>query len=275
MNSLDIRRLVHRVIGGKEGLPPMSFPHDPKAAEMLVRHTEVFINFAGALTHAQRVQFIRKTAAYINRRRLDATLEICLVYGSLWFHCHPQLLTTRLSFGGALRHRMRDHATTLRRSRRDSAEALDRALAKPAPPKPVILSRCDHLLEQCTHVSHVLELGIEAGNCLVFQDGHSAWPNPRYWHSVRDGHGHLFNVRHAKRLTAILFIDRNELVDAEAFQPRETLQPLMANFFAAIEQVIGPVTNNHSNCWWHPHVPKPLPEPHDPAQMTFFQEDAA
>lgn len=275
ISIIDTRRLVHRVIGGQEGFPALAFPHNPKATDIVIRHTRVFIQHAAALTHAQRVHYIRKLGHYLIRRGLSDQIEFDIVRGSLWFHQHLSQLTGPISFGGAIRLQQRASATATNLKRRRSTAQLHRDLAAPVPDKPIMLAFDSYSLEKCIHPQHVIDTGLTANNCLVVQDIDGSFPNTNYWFPIRERTGHLFTISLASRLVCVLFIKHNVLLEMQSVAFPSTFSLVMPRVAFAIESHIGPVTPLHHGFLWPARSTTATNRPADPDQLTFFTGDDA
>ncbi|WP_414462375.1 hypothetical protein [Hyphomicrobium sp. DY-1] len=258
MTDIDTRRLVHRVIGGREGFPALTFHRHPRATDIVISHARVFIHHTAALTHARQVHYIRKLAVYLVRRGLCAQIEFDIIHGSLWFHQHPEQLTASLSFGGAIRLQKRASATTANLNRRRRRARMHRDPTAPVPDKPILLAFDAYTLEKCTHPQHVIDAGRRGNNCLVIPDVDGPFPNARYWDPIEAGTGHLFTIHYDTRLVCILFIKHNMLVEMQNLAFPGDFLRIMPRCAAAIERHIGPVEPLHHGFLW-PVRRTPLP----------------
>lgn len=268
-NKIDIHREVTRVIGGTGGLPPMPFPHDPRASDMVVDWTWQFSTNLPEATTAQRALFIRKLATYVIRRGRPHEHVLDLLHGMLWFTRHPQHLNTRLSFGGAVGRQREYLAAATKRVTRPLAADID----SPLSPRPLILEHGDFTLEQLVHARHVLEVGLYFNNCLKIQIGARFLPNRRYWNDVKDGRRHLYTIRDHARLCVILGFEGHYLTEIQSCAPPPNLWLAMPFFADAIARLHGPVTPIRNFALW-PNKPAMAPlEYQNPGHGTFFRKD--
>lgn len=274
MNNTEIRSLVHSVIGGKEGYPPLAFPHDPWAVNMVVTWTAVFIARSGALTEKQRALFVRKLAVYVVRRGMGNLRDLDYLYGTNWFIAWPQLLESKLTFGGAVtREALRFTFRRHEKEQRDTCAADTRA---PLTEKPVVMAHDFYVLEQLVHARHLVEAGTVARNCLVRRVEGEDLPHPMYWMSVKSGRRKLFALRHRGELCLLISIVGSSVTEMRFVSPPKGVHLVLPLVADALQGTLGTLWPVHHNLPW-PFPPEPpAPAIHDPGQLSFrFSEEDA
>lgn len=276
MNSLDIRRLVHRVIGGKGGFPPLGFPHDPWAADMVAKWTMMFVARADALTDRRRALFIRKLAVYVVRRGKSSLRDLDYLYGTNLFVAQPHLLETKLTFGGAATREAQRMAYVSRRASREQRDTSVADMKLPPAETPVVMVHEAYMLEELVHAHHLVEAGKIADNCLIRPVKDRILPNPLYWLSVKSGQRNLFAVRHHGRLCLLISIVGSGVTEMEFIRKPKDAHLVLPLVVDALQRRLGTLWPAHHNLPW-PFPPEPpAPVFHDPNQLTFgFQEDDA
>jgi hypothetical protein len=271
MNSIDIRAEVHRVIGGKKGGPAIAFPNDPTALDLVVHTTRTFLTHAGALTDAQRVQFIRKFAVYVTRTGWGEFDTINHVAGLIWFADHPHHLATRLGFGSAIQAQYEAYRRSEKTARVLSENEVIADLNSDPQPKPVLLTRGDFVLEQLVHAAHLLETGLALNNCLKTPFDDRCLPNTHYWTPVKHGQRHLFTVRHRDRVCFLVQITKGRVNQVQIDRAPPEFFAVFPVFADRIQELLGPVEAGAFPSLWP--TPIELPQPSDPGQLAFFMED--
>jgi hypothetical protein len=273
-NNDEIRRMVHRAIGGKAGFPPLAFPHDSWAFGMVFTWTAMFIRRSGALTEQQRVLFTRKLAVYVVRRGKRNLRNLDYLYGTNWFIARPQLLESKLTFGGAVSREAQRLAC-----RRNAMEQRDTSAADmkaPLTEKPVVMVHEAYVLEQLVHARHVVEAGVIADNCLIRLVGKEILPNPLYWLSVKSGQRNLFALRHRGDLCLLISIVGSGVTEMEFVSRPKGLNLVLPLVVDTLQRKLGTLWPAHHNLPW-PFPPEPpAPVIHDPNQLLFrFSEEGA
>ena len=271
MKSIDIRAEVHRVIGGKKGGPAISFPNDPAAADIVIHTTRTFLNHAGALTEAQRIQFIRKFAVYITRTGWGEFDSIKHVAGIIWFVDHPEHLTTRLGFGSAIQAQYEAFQRNQKNSQFLSENELIADLDRTLTPKPILLTRGNLVLEQLMHAAHLVEIGLVLNNCLKTPYEDRFLPNTHYWTPVKRKQRHLFTVRECARVCFLLQISGDIVTQAQIDRAPPDFFMVLPAFADRIQELLGPVKAGAFTTLWP--IPIGFPPPNDRAQMSFFVGD--
>lgn len=276
MNSLEIRRLVHRVIGGKGGFPPLAFPHDPWAADMVVKWTTMFVARAGALTDRQRALFVRKLAVYVVRRGKGNLRDLDYLYGTRWFIDRPGLLESRLTFGGAVAREAQRMTYVFRRDTKEQRDTSAADMRAPLTEIPVVMVHDAYVLEELVHARHVVEAGLIADNCLYRFVGKEILPNPHYWLSIKAGQRNLFALRHRGELCLLISIVGSGVTEMEFVSRPNGVNLVLPLVVDALQRKLGTLWPAHHNLPW-PFPPEPpAPVIRDPNQLLFriFEEDA-
>ncbi len=273
MTPLDIRAEVHGVIGGKQGgAPAIPFPHDPAAADLVVHTTRTFLDYAGALTEAQRVQFIRKFAHYITRTGWKAEDTTNHLAGLIWFAQRPEHLATRLGFGSAIQAQyefFRHRQNSMRLLTED--EILDDLDETPVVSKPILLARGDFVLEQLVHAAHLVEVGLALNNCLKTKVGARILPDASYWTRIKRGHRQLFTVRHRERVCFLIEIGDRVITQAQFRTPPPELYAVLPAVAERLEHELGPIKPALHDQWWP--LPKASPVVEDRRRLGLFRGD--
>lgn len=248
---------VERVLAGgnvlgKNQNAPIRYPNFPERRMALYEWTQDFLYSSGPrLTVRQRTAFIRKLANFLIRdvgRCGDEPLGIS------WFRQHPEQLTSKLSFAGAVRQARAEE----QHARNHAEAALIREMKldsqRPCGPPPVINRVGPFSLEQLTHPHHIGDVGAEAANCLasIQENGHLT-PNAYYWHDVKSRQIRILALRHIRDLCVVFSVSGCGIVEWDQLCEPDGMIPALNSFLTRMN--IKPVhesrpvlRNGHAPC---------------------------
>ncbi|WP_414463377.1 hypothetical protein [Hyphomicrobium sp. DY-1] len=264
------QRQVTHVLAGRNvtGRPygaPIAFPDSPmKLLKLQAWIGTAFDKDGPRLTVAQRTALIRKLAHYMIRTGKFDALRAASAVNHL--RAHPELLTTRLSFAGAIavaedqqRHIANQHNKARRRDvLKDSADT-------PYAPPPVVHVDGPFVFEQLIHPRHLADAGTEAGNCLAVDKHVLPIANPLYWTSINRKGACLYAVRRDGSLRMVFLVAANRVTEAAILSPDPDLKGAFSRSLAALAPAATPIAPPRR---LSRRAPRPNP-PSEPPRISF------
>jgi hypothetical protein len=232
----EVRRAVAGDVPGVRTLKPLSFPNRPQARRRLLFGMSSFYAKAPFTTAEERIQFARKLAVHIirdNWRRVGTDIRL----GVEWFADNRTALPSRLSFSGAIRLQKAKDKHALEQQILLANTYWHADMHAPDVPVPVIFSHGEYHLGQLTTARHLLDTGIEAGNCLAQRMGKACVPNVVYWTQLRDGTRHIFTLRRAGVLLVVFSIAPPYLTEMHYLTRGKDIVDVVKRCIPAIETV--------------------------------------
>ncbi|WP_414462378.1 hypothetical protein [Hyphomicrobium sp. DY-1] len=187
----------------------------------------------GRLTIPQRTELIRKFAAFMTRDNNRAHGSD-IADATRYLLARPQLLTTKLTFGGVVRLVREQRRRRQNQHDEDETARVIAAAKTPVPPRPVIATHGAYALHQLVHPIHLRNTGLAAGNCLAIPHSGSHIANPTYWDAVASKRTSIFTLHHNQGLCLVVAITHNRIAEWQLVSATPGMAEALQHCLAAL-----------------------------------------